>query len=491
MPLSRTYTYQQSVARNAKIFGLNSLQGTSNLLTPTRKRWVSDSGSPFLKQTGLSVSVNSASKKRLRTPKLSNSGYPYHPAMLTPDDYDITKPWYITFYAWDIGKEALVRKRVMKDELRAITDLERRKAFARQVMDQINEFLQDDYHLDSAPAPKILAMDFRGYSLMDAITYAINYKREIAGIKKSSLKKYDSALTTVKDFLKHKGLPERYPLAKVNAQFIEAYFEYLKIERKIGNKTHNDRRGFLHAMFAVLIKKSNNALFRGVNPVAAVSILQEVTKKHAAFSTDQLQSIITYARARQDHHVVLFIQLLYYTLARPEELRLLRVGNIDLERRRILFKGDEAKTSIEAYVGINDRLYDILIESGVSQFPPHYYLFSNALVSDRSMIDDSARRNAGRADARSYAPGETPVGVNYFYEMISCYMEALDLYKVNPNFTPYGIKHTGAIGLYLATKDPAVVQSQCRHQKLETTLKYLRDLGIFIDFTQINKWNAV
>jgi integrase len=70
-------------------------------------------------------------------------------------------------------------------------------------------------------------------------------------------------------------------------------------------------------------------------------------------------------------------------------------------------------------------------------------------------------------------------------------MEALDLYKVNPNFTPYGIKHTGAIGLYLATKDPAVVQSQCRHQKLETTLKYLRDLGIFIDFTQINKWNAV
>lgn len=439
------------------------------------------------------VPVKKATSRK-RKPLKSVSGYPYHPAQLSPSDGDMTKPsWYITFYAWDIGREELVRKRVLKDELKAIPDREARLAYADRSIKKINEFLRNDYHLDRAPTPKILAMDFRGYSLISAITFAINQKREIAGIKESSLAKYESALTSVKDFLQFKGLPEAYPLRQVNTTFINEYFDYLKQQRKLANNTFNDRRGFMHAMFEVLIKKSDRQLFRGKNPIADVPILQTQSNKHASFTDDQLKAIVDYAISKGDHHVVLFIQFMYYTLARPEELRQLRVGNIDLARRKILFKASEAKTGIEEYVGINERFMSILQASGVMEFPRHFYVFSNAMVSERSYLGEGnfkVTKNPGRRDQRVYVPGETPVGVNYFTSIIAEYIRELKLHEVNPNFTPYGIKHTGAVGLYLATKDPKVVQIQCRHKKMDTTLKYLRDLGVFIDFEQINKWSG-
>jgi integrase len=477
--------------KKPEIFGLERGSSNSNHLTPTFKMGFFGDRSPFFIKPVASVPDKLATSVRKRKPLKSRSGYPYLPAILTPENFDITKTWYITFYAWDIGREELVRKRVLKDQLKTITDLEEKKRYAIAAVEQINKFLSDDYHLNRRPMPKMMAMDFQGYTLMNAIKYAINEKKEIIGIKDSTAGKYESAMTTVKAFLKWKGLPESYPLRNVNTTFINQYFEYLKKERKISNKTYNYRRGFLHAMFEVLIKKSDHHLFKGKNPSAHVEVLPTKTKKHAAFTDDQLKAIVAHGLARKDFHVVLFIQFMYYSLARPGEIRKLKVGNIDMNRRKILFKVDDAKTGIEEYVGINDRFYQIIQESGIMSSPAHYYVFCNDLAANREVQGNiKVTRNEGRKDARIYTPGPKPVGLNYFNELIAEYIKDLTLYAVNPNFTPYGIKHTGAIGLYLATKDPKVVQIQCRHKKMDTTLKYLRDLGVYIDFDQINKWNG-
>jgi integrase len=499
MPLTyqlRTINNQRNVTQRRKIFGLERDPLNSNHLTSTSENNVFGTKNQRFKQASESVPFKIASRIRKRKPLKSRSGYPYHEPLLTPENFDITKTWYITFYAWDIGREELVRKRVLKDDLNAITDLEERKAFALQAMAKISEFLKNDYHLNRSPVPKMLAMDFRGYSFVNAITYAINEKKEIIGIKDSTAGKYESALSTVKEFLRWKKLPESYPLSNINFNFINQYFDYLKKERKIGNKTYNYRRGFLHAMFEVLIKKSDYHLFRGKNPCTEIELLQTQSKKHAAFTDDQLKAVVNLALSKKDFHVVLFIQFMYYTLARPNEIVNLRVGNIDMERRKILFKVSDAKTGIEEYVGINDRFYKIIQESGIMDHPGHYYVFCNETKGNRGDLGQGnfkvieGNKNPGRKDERTYVPGPTRVGLNFFNEIIAQYIKDLKLNTVNPNFTPYGIKHTGAIGLFLATKDPKVVQIQCRHKKMDTTLNYLRDLGVHIDFDQINKWNG-
>ena len=47
--------------------------------------------------------------------------------------------------------------------------------------------------------------------------------------------------------------------------------------------------------------------------------------------------------------------------------------------------------------------------------------------------------------------------------------------------TIYGYKHTGAINLYLATRDIELVRRHCRHAHAGITATYLRGLGALHD----------
>jgi len=380
---------------------------------------------------------------------------------------DITKSWYIVFYAWDIGKEKLERKRVLHEEFSAIPDLETRSSFAASIIDEINYFLKHDWHLLGSPTPKVMEANFSGYSIIDALKYALKYKLEVEGVSRESVDKYGQVVETVKDFLLYKNLSVTYALKNLNAAFIDRYFEYIKTIRENSNKTHNDKRGVLHALINVLIGR-NRKLFNGINPFGEVKILQTQTRKHAAFTDNQLRGLIDQAKKRKWFQIALFIQFMYYTLSRGKELAALKIGNIDLARRRILFQVDSAKTNFEDYVGISDRLVEIIKASGIMDYPQHFYVFSNSPDG-------------------SHQPGQTMVGKNYFYKRVSELIEAEGLYHINPNHTPYSVKHTGAIGLYLACRNINVVQRQCRHRILETTIKYLRDLGVFSDFDELNK----
>lgn len=86
---------------------------------------------------------------RDRTVLSSKSGYPYKAARIIPGDFDITKTWYISFYPWDVTKDKLIRRRVLKDELKRLHDLDSRLKHANQWCQEISEALADDYHLES------------------------------------------------------------------------------------------------------------------------------------------------------------------------------------------------------------------------------------------------------------------------------------------------------------------------------------------------------
>lgn len=394
------------------------------------------------------------------------SGYPYRPARLVPASMDITKQWYIIFYAWDIGTEKLERKRVLQNEFAELSTLEQRKNLAESIIEEINYFLKHDWHLFSSPAPTVLGVDFKKYSILEALKYAIAQKREVDKISERTLEKYEQVVDTVRDFLQFKKLSASYHLSNLNHAFVVSYFEYIATHRKNSNSTYNFKKGTLTTLINVLIG-INPKLFGGINPFNKIKKQKVKVTKHAAFTDHQLQQLIALTDKRKAHQIKLFIQMMYYTLARGVELSGLKVGHINIEQRRILFHIDSAKT-IEAYVGISDRLADIINESGVLNYPADYYVFSN---------DGS----------KYHGPGLIHVGKNYFYKRITELFEELGFYKINQNHTPYSVKHTGAIALYLATRNINLVQRQCRHLRMETTIKYMRDLGVFTEFEELNK----
>lgn len=442
-----------------------AMPSSSNPVAPTSKKADSIKISGILLPLSATGPVERVRYKR--KPEISRAGFPFHRARLHPSDMDMRKPWYIVFYAWDITTERLVRKRVLKEEFKPLPFRDRTR-FAARMIEEINYFLERGAHIESEQQPKAERFNFSSYSLLDAIEYARQQKVTVEEIRESTSDEYVSTITTVREFLQHAALPSGYKLRHVDHSFLVRYFDYLKQVRGVSNKTYNNRRMMLRAAFQVLIGRDPK-LFGGVNPVDKIKMLKTDTRKHAAYTDQQMQAIAESCYRRGQPHLVLFMQFVFYTLARPDEVRMLKVGHIRMPERRILFLAENAKTRIEEFVGIPDQLADIIERSGILAAPPEHYIFSTE---------------------PGHGPGPVVVSHSYFYKRIRPHILRLGYYKINPNYTLYSFKHSGAISLYKATRDIKLLQAQCRHKTLEQTNRYLRDLGLFQDFDQLNKWKG-
>jgi integrase len=236
-------------------------------------------------------------------------------------------------------------------------------------------------------------------------------------------------------------------------------------DQDLSNKTHNGVLTVFHSGIQKL-RHLDTSLFRNGNPVK-VKKLQENSYTHAAYSTDQL-ALIAQAIGGKDKQFLLFIRFIYYTLARPKEIRLIKVGHIRMDIERILMAGENAKENKESYVGISMAFKQIIVDSGILDFPANYYVFS-----------------------RSGKPGIKATSVNYFSKRYRPYLKDLGLKKLNSRYSLYSFKHSGAIQLYLESKDINLIKEQCRHSTLSQTNTYLQELGLFTNFTGLKNWKGM
>lgn len=238
----------------------------------------------------------------------SRDGNQYREARLIhPADYNLKGDWYILFYTTDNLNEKLIRKRYYKTELAAIDSAELRVNYAKELIEEINVLLHDGWHVESAQAPPPpLKFDYRAFTFTQAIKYVGHMKVDIDGVKTKTLKEYISTKTTVEDFMMHEKISPDFLLRNVNDVFIRKYFDYLKQVRKTANKTYNARRAILHSVMAALLKR-DPSLFNGMNLIANVKFLKTTTKKHTAYTDEQMVLIQKAIKKGKEPHLMLFI----------------------------------------------------------------------------------------------------------------------------------------------------------------------------------------
>lgn len=453
---------KEKSARPPTNTGILGHAGNSNRLTPTYKSGLITTEKPVFGAMKNGVANSSGSNFVPRKVLKNARGFPYRKARLIDHNGSLTQPWYIVFYAWDIGFEKLVRKRLGKKELNTIKSPAARRAKAAEMIATLNEELKQGGHLDTPPqrtAPP--AFDFHGYKLLNALTWVEHYKRDIEKRDKGTVAHFRYLRNLVERFIKHEGLDRNTLLRQLTPTFTTRLAMYLRDTLAVSNKTFNDKLGRLHTAIE-LLRTLDRSLFREGNPVQFKK-LKTVAKKHAAYTLPQLEQLRKLIEPT-DPQLLLFIRFLYHTLARPGELRFLKVAHVRTDVNRVLIEGETAKTDREYYVGMSPTLRQIIEASGILTYPPDYYVFSEL-----------------------QQPGPRHVGINYFNKRFAPYLRASGLKKVNPHFTLYSFKHTGAVQLYLATKDPELIQRQCRHTNIHQTTTYLRDLGLFTNFDGLDK----
>jgi integrase len=111
-------------------------------------------------------------------------------------------------------------------------------------------------------------------------------------------------------------------------------------------------------------------------------------------------------------------------------------------------------------------LNELLNKMKIRDYPANYYVFG----SDRE-------------------PGIKPTHKNQLYRRHRAILEKIGLW--GKNIDMYSWKHTGVIALWNATQNMQLLKQQCRHKDLTSTIKYLRDLGLFTDYEQINQFPEI
>jgi integrase len=148
-----------------------------------------------------------------------------------------------------------------------------------------------------------------------------------------------------------------------------------------------------------------------------------------------------------------YLMFIYQSGIRRKELLMIKLSDINLQRRQITIRPEVAKTNRERTVPITDDLFEILIRRQVFQLPQSYFLFS----SDKFM------------------PGEKPYHPNtptlWWRKLVQ---DPVDNGGLGIDCKMYSLKHKGADDKIEAGMDLDVLRTLYGHRSKQMTEIYAR-----------------
>ena len=282
---------------------------------------------------------------------------------------------------------------------------------------------------DAAPAQ---------WSLNIALDQFIIYCTD-KGLRSKTIQTYASPINSVKAyFLKDNAIYQ--PVTAFTKQAFKDYFKDCRKSEKWSNGTANNYLTNLNVFFNWLVKEERLEK----NPVKGIEYLPVNITKHKYYDNATAEKLKNAMRIG-DPELYQFCEFIYYSGLRPQsEARLIQVKHILFERNLLFVPASISKNKIDDYIPMSDGLVSMLRDR-VGQ-PGNNYIFG----------------------------GTKPHSKNFFTQHFKGYK---DKFRLSEAYTLYGFKHTRAIDLAEAGANPYEIMKLFRHQSLEDTITYLRDLG--------------
>lgn len=387
---------------------------------------------------------------------------PYKAARLVHYDYDMSKRWHIVYWAWDEKNEKLKRIRLF-DPLNREKNRNRRIQQAEYMVRIINGKLYAGQHLRADSVADKATVEFRKLDVSDVIRAFIEQKRK-DGCRQNYVKRFDTLIANWNHWLNH-AREHDFPMKGLTQDHLHRFFDFMRAERKISNTSWNNYR----TDFMILVNwvRRRHPTVMKSNPVETLPRMKAITRKHAALNDAQIKLVQAKCKEWGYTQLLLMINFIYYTLARPGELRKLRIRHIEMDQSRLFIPGTISKNKTDEYVSLPEPLKKLIRKYKLLSYDPDLFIFGKKQI-----------------------PGpDEPYG-NTFWERNATVLEDLGL--TDRPYDIYSYKHSGAINLYKATKDMRIVQRQCRHASIEQTNTYLRDLAVMDNYYEkaVQKWKG-
>jgi integrase len=433
-------------------------QGNSNPATPTSKNPYKIAGNGDFVRNNKSVApivaVTATKVKRSFIQKMipkEGEKYDYHPPRLV--NYadaehphgDISKRWKIVFYAYNIDTNRLERKYFT--QINKSKNIRKRLQAARTAIREITHMLETGWHISNKKEVKTDKPLFYGRLLKDAMAEVVEIRKKEVGSHHSR-----SFKTITEHFLPF--ISDKMKTQQVDSDLLLKYRDHLrKIKKEVANGTINNYMASLISCINYMRKRDKK--LRNALPDIEINKLPESKNLHAAYSMDQMAAIKKETLKRGDQQFLLFISTMFYCGARPKEIRLMKVEQVEFDRNVIWIPDEDSKNKRGHYITLFAPLREMMLEYGLQDCQPDDYIFT--------------------ADQR---PGAEPVGINYFYKRNRAILKALGLDKSKKDYTLYSYKHSGAINMVESGMDIHDISRQLRHATINQTQEYLRDLHL-------------
>jgi integrase len=380
--------------------------------------------------------------------------YPYKPAVLRDSNGDISKIWYVEFYVFSEQDQKLKRKRIVV----AQPTVEARHKFAKEQIIATNKLLAKGAIINPIKQTKAENHINDSTNIQEAFKLYLKHKSNI--LKPNSLASIQVDINRFNVYLAQLNLVNTH-IAKIDQNLVYKFLDYMTADLGTSNRSRNNTLAGLSTIWNFFVKRK----LITDNPFKQIDKLPQVATKHTAFSDRQVADFKAECLKTNQTQLWLFLNFIYYTFGRPrEEVRGLQVG--DIKQKTIVFKAQNSKEGKTEHVMIPPPLEQLIQDHKLRTYPEHYFIFTLKGIPDIK-----------------------PCGELYMYNRHVKILKKLKIY--GQNLDTYSWKHTGVIALWRQTQNLELIRQQCRHTSISSTIKYLRDLGQFVDYDQINKFPEI
>lgn len=366
----------------------------------------------------------------------------------------MTKTWFVEYACRDPRTDELKRFREYTGFSKLKT-AEERYALAERIVKEIGEKLLKGW--TPFEAKKVTYQDElitqmfakRWGRERESMPTIRTYLSEFLESKKTtvihhSYQTYRSKLRIFSEWADQQDLG-RVHISCIKREHICDFMRFLVENNGVSRRTIKKYTQILHGFFDYMMKARE---IMTDNPVHDIPNMGRMTDEAPRPIPDKDRNILTAYMKKHDPQLWLFCQMEYYCAIRPNELRQLRIGDMDFEQRVIRVPCTISKNRLTEFVNMPVQLYNGLIAAGIEKLNKEWYLFSS--------------------DGQ---PGAKMLGKNNFRFRFDRIRNRLGL---SADYKLYSYKHTGGVELVNAGIDTWELQRHFRHKSIDTTEKYVR-----------------
>lgn len=369
---------------------------------------------------------------------------------------DVSQKWWIE-YSYRNPRTGVMKRFRNYTAFSSVPSAKKRYSIAAQIISELNDKIKSGW----SPFSEEESL----YVYEDEITYsavAENYgklrksnrnirvylseflSRKKSEVNKKSYQTYQSKIRSFCAYLEQNQL-DGIDISAINSNLITKYLTYKVDTKQLSRPSISKYQQILYSFFEYLIGQK---LIKE-NSVCNIPDMGLVKDCAPYPISERDRKVLSEEIKKLDRQLWLACCLMYYSAIRPgSEIRLMKVGDISFEGRKIIVRSDIAKSNRTDAVDMPTQLYEELVYQHVDIADPDLYIFGPY----------------GR-------PGTVPVGVNTLRNRFNRIRDGLGLSKT---YKLYSWKHTGAEALADNGASTWEIQAHLRHHSVETTERYTR-----------------